>query len=158
MINVIFDDATDTLLGADAVLERLNVIKAQLPESVTPALGPDASGVGQIFWYTVEDNSDGKGGYSLRDLRSLQDWFIRFQLNSVPGVAEVASVGGHVQQYQIDVDPNRLRPIRFRFRRSLMPCDAVMRMWAGTWSSRTDNGRLSAESAFSNRRQTSRTS
>jgi copper/silver efflux system protein len=109
MINVIFDDATDLYWARTRVLERLNVIKAQLPESVTPALGPDASGVGQIFWYTVEDDSDGKGGYSLRDLRSLQDWFIRFQLNSVPGVAEVASVGGHVQQYQIDVDPNRLR-------------------------------------------------
>src|SRR5207247_5042325 len=67
-------------------------------------LGPDATGVGHVYWYTVE----GKG-YSLRDLRSLQDWFIRYQLNSVPGVAEVASIGGTVRQYQIDVDPNRLR-------------------------------------------------
>jgi len=104
MINVIFEDSVDLYWARTRVLERLNLITAQLPAGVTPTLGPDASGVGQIFWYTVEGD-----GYSLRDLRSLQDWFIRYQLNSVPGVAEVASVGGHVQQYQIDVDPNRLR-------------------------------------------------
>ena len=69
-----------------------------------PTLGPDATGVGHVFWYTVESPT-----LSLRDLRTLQDWFIRYQLNAVPGVAEVASVGGYVQQYQIDVDPNRLR-------------------------------------------------
>jgi Cu(I)/Ag(I) efflux system membrane protein CusA/SilA len=71
---------------------------------VTPTLGPDATGVGHVFWYTLESQT-----HSLRELRTLQDWFIRYQLNAVPGVAEVASVGGHVQQYQIDVDPNRLR-------------------------------------------------
>ncbi|HYV03354.1 MAG TPA: CusA/CzcA family heavy metal efflux RND transporter, partial [Blastocatellia bacterium] len=86
------------------VAERLNLASKQLPEGVAPTLGPDATGVGQIFWYTV----DGEG-HSLRDLRTLQDWFIRYQLNAVPGVSEVASVGGYVQQYQIDVDPNRLR-------------------------------------------------
>jgi Cu(I)/Ag(I) efflux system membrane protein CusA/SilA len=104
MINLIFEDSVDLYWARTRVLERLNLAKAQLPEGVTPTLGPDASGVGQIFWYTIEGD-----GYSLRDLRSLQDWFIRYQLTSVPGVAEVASVGGHSQQYQIDVDPNRLR-------------------------------------------------
>jgi Cu(I)/Ag(I) efflux system membrane protein CusA/SilA len=104
MINVIFEDSVDLYWARTRVLERLNLVKAQLPAGVAPTLGPDASGVGQIFWYTVEGE-----GYNLRDLRSLQDWFIRYQLNAVPGVAEVASVGGHVQQYQIDVDPNRLR-------------------------------------------------
>lgn len=104
MINVIFEDSVDLYWARTRVLERLNLVKAQLPEGAAPALGPDASGVGQIFWYVVEGDR-----YSLRDLRSLQDWFIRYQLNSVPGVAEVASVGGHVQQYQVDVDPNRLR-------------------------------------------------
>src|SRR5215475_10786674 len=104
MINVIFEDSVDLYWARTRVLERLNLITAQLPAGVTPTLGPDASGVGQIFWYTVEGD-----GYSLRDLRSLQDWFIRYQLNSVSGVAEVASVGGYVQQYQIDVDPNKLR-------------------------------------------------
>src|SRR2546425_3504304 len=84
MINVIFEDSVDLYFARSRVLERLNLVTRQVPEGVTPTLGPDATGVGQIFWYTVE----GKG-YSLRDLRSLQDWFIRYQLNSVPGVAEV---------------------------------------------------------------------
>ena len=74
-----------------------------LPSGVTPTLGPDATGVGHVFWYTVESPTHS------RELRTLQDWFVRYQLNAVPGVAEVASVGGHVQQYQVDVDPNRLR-------------------------------------------------
>jgi len=104
MINVIFEDSIDLYWARTRVAERLNLATRQLPDGVLPTLGPDATGVGQIFWYTV----DGEG-YSLRDLRSLQDWFLRYQLNSVPGVAEVASVGGQVQQYQIDVDPNRLR-------------------------------------------------
>ena len=82
----------------------MSLVTKSLPEGVTPTLGPDATGVGHVFWYTVESPT-----HSLRDLRTLQDWFIRYQLNAVPGVAEVASVGGHVQQYQIDVDPNRLR-------------------------------------------------
>jgi Cu(I)/Ag(I) efflux system membrane protein CusA/SilA len=104
MINIIFEDSVDLYWARTRVLERLNLVTRQLPEGVAPTLGPDATGVGQIFWYTVEGD-----GHSLRDLRTLQDWFIRYQLNSVPGVAEVASVGGYVHQYQIDVDPNRLR-------------------------------------------------
>src|SRR5207249_997241 len=94
----------DLYFARSRVLERLNLLTKALPGGVVPALGPDATGVGHVFWYTVE----GKG-YSLRDLRSLQDWFIRYQLNSVHGVAEVASIGGTVRQYQIDVDPTRLR-------------------------------------------------
>jgi Cu(I)/Ag(I) efflux system membrane protein CusA/SilA len=104
MLNLIFEDSVELYWARTRVLERLNLVKAQLPAGVTPMLGPDASGVGQIFWYTLEGTS-----HSLRELRSLQDWFVRYQLTAVPGVAEVASVGGHVQQYQIDVDPNRLR-------------------------------------------------
>src|SRR5436853_760446 len=107
MINVIFEDAVDLYFARSRVLERLNLLTKSLPTGVVPTLGPDATGVGHVFWYTVE----GKG-YSLRDLRSIQDWFIRYQLNSVPGVAEVASIGGTVQQYQIDVDPTRLRAYR----------------------------------------------
>ncbi len=104
MINIIFEDNVDLYFARTRVLERLNLVAQQLPEGVTPTLGPDATGVGQIFWYTLEsDKTD------LRELRTLQDWFVRYQLNSVPGVAEVASVGGYVQQYQIDVDPNKLR-------------------------------------------------
>ena len=107
MINIIFEDAVDLYFARTRVLERLNLVVKSLPPEVVPTLGPDATGVGHVFWYTVE----GKG-YALRDLRSLQDWFIRYQLNAVPGVAEVASVGGTVRQYQIDVDPNRLRAFR----------------------------------------------
>ncbi len=104
MINIIFEDAVDLYWARTRVLERLNLVTKQLPEGVIPTLGPDATGVGQVFWYTLESNQA-----NLRDLRALQDWYVRYQLNSVPGVAEVASVGGYVQQYQIDVDPNKLR-------------------------------------------------
>lgn len=106
MINVIFEDNVDLYWARTRVLERLNLVTKQLPEGVVPTLGPDATGVGQIFWYTVESDQ-----MNLRDLRTVQDWFVRYQLNSVPGVAEVASVGGYVQQYQIDIDPNRLRGV-----------------------------------------------
>src|SRR6266699_2640368 len=119
MINVIFEDEVDLYFARSRVLERLNLLAKSLPAGVVPTLGPDATGVGHVFWYTVE----GKGT-SLRDLRSLQDWFIRYQLNSVPGVAEVASVGGVVRQYQIDVDPNRLRGFRIPLSAVV---DAVMR-------------------------------
>jgi copper/silver efflux system protein len=104
MIFVIFDDDVDLYFARTRVFERLNLVSKQLPAGVVATLGPDATGVGHVFWYTVEG-----GALSLRDLRSLQDWYVRYQLNSVPGVAEVASVGGTVQQYQIDVDPNLLR-------------------------------------------------
>ena len=104
MIYVVLDDGVDLYFARTRVLERLNLVTKTLPAGATPTLGPDATGVGHVFWYTVESTS-----HSLRELRSLQDWFIRYQLNAVPGVAEVASVGGLVQQYQIDVDPNRLR-------------------------------------------------
>ena len=104
MIYVVFDDNIDLYFARARVLERMSLVTKSLPAGVAPTLGPDATGVGHVFWYTLESPT-----LSLRDLRSLQDWFIRYQLNAVPGVAEVASVGGFVQQYQIDVDPNRLR-------------------------------------------------
>src|SRR5215813_5288569 len=107
MINVIFEDSVDLYFARSRVLERLNLLGKSLPSGVVATLGPDATGVGHVFWYTVE----GKG-YSLRDLRSIQDWYIRYQLNAVPGVAEVASIGGTVRQYQIDVDPKRLQAFK----------------------------------------------
>ena len=119
MINVIFEDSVDLYFARSRVLERLNLLAKSLPPGVVPTLGPDATGVGHVFWYTVE----GKG-YSLRDLRSIQDWYIRYQLNSVPGVAEVASVGGTVRQYQIDVDPKRLQAFKIPISTVV---DAVMR-------------------------------
>ena len=104
MIYAVFEDGVDLYFARARVLERMSLVAKGLPPGVTPTLGPDATGVGHVFWYTVESPTR-----SLRELRTLQDWFIRYQLNAVPGVAEVASVGGHVQQYQVDVDPNRLR-------------------------------------------------
>src|SRR5713101_5386822 len=136
MIYVIFEDNVDLYFARARVLERMSLITKTLPAGVAPTLGPDATGVGHVFWYTVE----GKG-YSLRDLRSIQDWFIRYQLNSVPGVAEIASIGGTVRQYQIDVDPNRLRAYKIPLS---VVVDAVVRSnrnvggnvveASGTWS------------------------
>ena len=103
MIYVIFEDKADIYWARTRVLERLNYASSLLPPGVVPTLGPDGTGVGHVFWYTIE----GKG-YDLEALRTLQDWFVRYQLNTVPGVAEVASVGGFVREYQIDLDPNRL--------------------------------------------------
>ena len=103
-VYVLFEDGTDLYWARSRVLEYLSQVQSRLPAAAKPALGPDATGVGQVFWYTLESDR-----VSARDLRTLQDWFVRYQLNSVPGVAEVASVGGYVQQYQVDVDPNRLR-------------------------------------------------
>src|SRR5690242_1987375 len=107
MIYVVFEDNVDLYFARSRVLERMSLVGKALPAGVVPTLGPDATGVGHVFWYTLESPTR-----SLRDLRTLQDWFIRYQLNAVPGVAEVASVGGFVQQYQIDVDPNRLRTFK----------------------------------------------
>jgi Cu(I)/Ag(I) efflux system membrane protein CusA/SilA len=104
MVYVVFEDDVDLYFARARVLERMSLVTKLLPAGAAPTLGPDATGVGHVFWYTVESPT-----LSLRELRTLQDWFIRYQLNAVPGVAEVASVGGFVQQYQIDVDPNRLR-------------------------------------------------
>ncbi|HWQ26873.1 MAG TPA: CusA/CzcA family heavy metal efflux RND transporter [Chlorobaculum sp.] len=103
MIYVIFDDKADIYWARTRVLERLNYAASLLPQGVVPTLGPDGTGVGHVFWYTIE----GKG-YDLEQLRTLQDWFVRYQLNTVPGVSEVASIGGLVREYQIDLDPNKL--------------------------------------------------
>ena len=103
MINIIFDDATDFYFARQRVLERLNLAATFLPAGVVPYLAPDATALGQIFWYTLEGD-----GYSLDELRAIQDWYVRYQLY-VPGVAEVAGVGGFIREYQIDVDPDKLR-------------------------------------------------
>ncbi len=103
MVNVIFEDSVDIYFARTRVLERLSLAGSFLPAGVTPMMGPDATGVGQVYWYTVE------GPYDSGTLRSIQDWFVKYQLNSVPGVAEVASVGGFLKQYQIDLDPIKLR-------------------------------------------------
>src|SRR5688572_15112158 len=104
-VYVIFEDGTDPYWARSRTLESLSKITASLPEGVRTELGPDATGVGWVFQYALVDTS---GQQSLADLRSLQDWNLRYQLQSVPGVAEVAPIGGFVRQYQVNVDPNAL--------------------------------------------------
>jgi Cu(I)/Ag(I) efflux system membrane protein CusA/SilA len=104
-VNVIFEDGTDIHWARSRVLEYMNSIRGRLPQGVTPTMGPDATGVGWVFEYAVVDKT---GKHDLAQLRSIQDWNIRYALASVPGVAEVASVGGFVKQYQVNVDPNKL--------------------------------------------------
>jgi Cu(I)/Ag(I) efflux system membrane protein CusA/SilA len=101
---VIFEDGVDPYFARTRVLERMSTVQAQLPSGVVPSLGPDGTGVGHIYWYTVE----GKG-YDLGALRAVQDWYIRYKLSSVDGVAEVASIGGFVKQYQVDVNPTDMQ-------------------------------------------------
>lgn len=105
-VYVIFEDGTDLYWARSRVLEYLNQVAGTLPASATPQLGPDATGVGWVYIYSLVDRT---GNNNLADLRSLQDWFLKYELQTVPGVSEVASVGGMVRQYQIDVDPNKLR-------------------------------------------------
>ncbi len=105
-VSIIFDDDVDLYWARSRVLEYLSGIGPKLPPGVTPVLGPDATGVGWVYEYALRSVD---GNTSLADLRSLQDWTLRFALESVPGVAQVASLGGHVKEYQIDVDPDRLR-------------------------------------------------
>ncbi|MDO8426126.1 MAG: CusA/CzcA family heavy metal efflux RND transporter, partial [Deltaproteobacteria bacterium] len=102
-VYVIFEDGTDMYWARSRVLEYLNFASGKLPRGVTPSLGPDATGVGWVFEYTIEGKNQ-----NLAELRSIQDWYVRYQLTKVPGVSEVASIGGFVKQYQVNIDPNRL--------------------------------------------------
>jgi Cu(I)/Ag(I) efflux system membrane protein CusA/SilA len=104
-VYVIFEDGTDMYWARSRVLEYLQGIRGQLPDGVNPAIGPDATGAGWVFEYALVDES---GQRTLADLRGLQDWYLRYALASVPGVAEVASIGGFVKQYQVNLDPNKL--------------------------------------------------
>lgn len=112
-IYIIFNEKVDFYWSRSRVLEKLNSLPAgSVPEEVQPALGPDATALGQIFWYTLEGrDKDGNptGGWGLDELRSIQDWYVRYALMSAEGISEVASVGGYVKEYQIDVDPDAMR-------------------------------------------------
>ena len=104
-VYIIFEDGTDLYWARSRVLEYLNQVQNRLPEGVTSTLGPDATGVGWIYEYALVDRT---GGHDLAGLRSLQDWFLRYELKTIPGIAEVASVGGMVKQYQIVLEPYRM--------------------------------------------------
>ncbi len=103
-VYIIFQDGTDLYWARSRVLEYLNYVANRLPGGVTPTLGPDATGVGWVYEYVL----DGGNKYDLQQLRSIQDWYLRYELMAVPGVAEVASIGGFVKQYQVEVDPDKL--------------------------------------------------
>ena len=103
-VYIIFEDGTDMYWARSRVLEYLNYVSSRLPRGVTPTLGPDATGVGWAFMYALKSDR-----HDLSQLRSIQDWYLKYELTSVPGVSEVASVGGFVRQYQIRLDPNKLR-------------------------------------------------
>src|SRR5512147_2898186 len=105
-VYVIFQDGTDIYWARSRTLEYLSKLQGKLPPGVTPQLGPDATGVGWIYEYALIDES---GKRNLQELRTFQDWYLRYWLSSVPGVAEVASVGGYEKEYQIELDPVRLQ-------------------------------------------------
>ena len=105
-VYIIFEDGTDLYWARSRVLEYLSQVAPQLPEAAKPALGPDATGVGWVYQYALVDRT---GRHDLAELRSLQDWFLKYELQTVEGVSEVAAIGGMVKQYQVVVDPNRLR-------------------------------------------------
>jgi Cu(I)/Ag(I) efflux system membrane protein CusA/SilA len=115
-IYVIFKEGVDFYWSRSRILEKLNSLPSgTLPEGVQPMLGPDATALGQVFWYTLEgrdENGNPTGGWNLQELRTIQDWYVRYALLSADGVAEVASIGGFVQEYQIDVDPDAMRAYR----------------------------------------------
>ncbi len=102
-VYIIFEDGTDLYWARSRVLEYLNYAAGKLPQGVTPSLGPDATGVGWVYEYVLESDQ-----HNLQELRSIQDWFLRYELTAVEGVSEVASIGGYVKQYQVEVDPDRL--------------------------------------------------
>ena len=104
MIYVIFEDGTDIYWARSRVLEYLNVAQGKLPQGVNVQLGPDATGVGWVYMYSLTSDR-----HDLQQLRSIQDWYMKYELMSVPGVSEVASAGGFVKQYQVEVDPEKLR-------------------------------------------------
>ncbi|MCO7185070.1 efflux RND transporter permease subunit [Tenacibaculum sp. XPcli2-G] len=112
-IYVIFDEDVDFYWSRSRILEKLNSLPSNLlPEGVSPSLGPDATGLGQIFWYTLEgrdEKGNVTGGWDLHELRSVQDYYVKYALSSANGVSEVASIGGYVQEYQIDVKPELMR-------------------------------------------------
>ena len=112
-VYLIFEEDVEFYWSRSRVLEKLNSLPSNLlPEGVTPSLGPDATGLGQVYWYVLEGRDPGGkpiGGWDTDELRSIQDWQVRYALLSAEGVAEVASVGGFVRQYQVEVDPNALR-------------------------------------------------
>ena len=127
-VYILFEDGTDLYWARSRVLEYLSQVRSELPEGVEPQLGPDATGVGWIYQYALVDKT---GKHDLAELRSLQDWRLRFELQRVPGVAEVASVGGFVRQYEAVVDPRRLQAYGIGFNQLIAAIRAANKETSG---------------------------
>jgi len=110
-VYIIFEDGTDMYWARSRVLEYLNYVSSRLPAGLSPSLGPDATGVGWVYEYALVDRT---GKHDLAQLRSMQDWYMRYPLQTVEGISEVASIGGHVKQYQVEVDPDMLLAARLQ--------------------------------------------
>jgi Cu(I)/Ag(I) efflux system membrane protein CusA/SilA len=128
-VYIVFEDGTDLYWARSRVLEYLAQITSELPEGIAPELGPDATGVGWIYQYALIDRT---GGHDLAQLRTLQDWFLKFEFQAVPGVSEVATIGGMVKQYQVVVDPNKLRAYDLSLSRIRAAIEAANRETGGS--------------------------
>src|SRR5438034_11462450 len=151
-VNVVFEDGTDLYWARSRVLEYMQGITGRLPEGVSPRLGPDATGVGWVYEYALVDRS---GRQTLADLRSFQDWYLRYWLASVDGVAEVASVGGFVKQYQVEIDPATLLGYRLPLATSSRRSGGRTTRSAAAWSSSMGPNTWSAAGATCARSRTS---
>ena len=129
-VYIIFDEGTDIYWARSRTLEYLSKIQSRLPQGVKTELGPDATGVGWVFQYALVDRPP---AHNLAELRSYQDWFLRYQLQAVPGVAEVAPLGGFVRQYQVNVDPDRLAAYDIPIAKWSRPCAAATTTSAAAW-------------------------
>ena len=131
-VYVIFEDGTDMYWARSRVLEYLSKIQSQLPKDVQTELGPDATSVGWVFQYALVDRT---GKHASDELRSYQDWFLRYAVQSVPGVSEVATVGGQVRQYQVTVNPNALASYKIPLETVIEAVARATTTWAAGWSS-----------------------
>jgi Cu(I)/Ag(I) efflux system membrane protein CusA/SilA len=134
-VYVLFEDGTDMYWARSRVLEYLNQVQGRLPAQAKASLGPDATGVGWVYEYALVDRT---GQHDLSQLRALQDWFLKYELKSVPNVAEVASVGGMVRQYQIVIDPDRLRAYGIPFSRVVQAVRGANQTGARCWAGRAE--------------------
>ena len=155
-VYVIFEDGTDIYWARSRVIEYLNSVRGSLPEGVNPVIGPDATGVGWVYEYALVDDT---GKHDLAELRSIQDWNLRYALASVKGVAEVAPVGGFVKQYQVDLDPNALVAYNIPLSEVVNAIKMSNADVGGRTSSKSRRRSItSAAAATSRRSRTSRTS
>jgi len=115
VIYIVFKDDIDFYWSRSRVLEKISTVQGDIPEGAVPKMGPDATGLGQVYWYTIENEKDSLNPKSLQELRAIQDFHVRYLFQSVEGVSEVASIGGFVKEYQVDVDPKKIFAFNIHF-------------------------------------------